>query len=207
MEEHFIQVTKSARYFSSGNPAAKKMLIALHGYGQLAQFFIRKFSGISEDWYVVAPEGMHRFYLNGHSGRVGASWMTREAREKDIEDNLGWMERLIEHLCSKNSYEEIVLLGFSQGAATASRYFYTTGQSIDRLIIWASVFPPDIDKVQLFDRQKTQKRNVFVLGANDAFFDEQQRKDALLFFRELGFETVEFEGNHDVDAKTLEDIL
>ena len=30
---------------------------------------------------------MHRFYLEGSSGRVGASWMTKEAREDDKKEN------------------------------------------------------------------------------------------------------------------------
>lgn len=208
MEEHTIQIKKSARCFSHGDPAAGKLLIVLHGYGQLAQYFIRKFSHLDEqDWYVVAPEGMHRFYLNGYSGRVGASWMTKEAREQDIEDTLHWLEQLTEQLRSAHSYNEIVLLGFSQGAAAAARYFYSTRQPIDRLIVWASVFPPDIDESVLFDKKKQPGNNTFVLGSNDEFFNEAQQQETVQFFEELGFETVKFEGKHDIDAKTLENIL
>lgn len=205
--EHFIRVKKNARYFSEGNPTSGKLLIALHGYGQLAQYFIRKFSGLYDSWYVVAPEGLHRFYTNGSSGRVGASWMTKEAREKDIEDNINWIEQLVEQLTSEHSYREVVLLGFSQGAATAARYFYSGQTKTDRLIIWASVFPPDIDKKQLFSKPGSSENNVFVLGTDDIFFNEHQRQEAISFFRELGFETVSFEGNHDIDVKTLVDIL
>lgn len=204
--EHFIQIQKNARYFTHGSTSAKKLLIAFHGYGQLAEFFIRKFSSLN-DWYVVAPEGLHRFYLNGHSGRVGASWMTKEAREKDIEDNNEWIHQLVTGINSDNKYEETVLLGFSQGAATASRYFYSDQSEIDRLIIWASVFPPDIDKNQLFKNNNRNNKNVFVIGTEDAFFDTRQREEAVEFFRQLDFETVEFEGNHDIDEKTLCDIL
>lgn len=207
MKEHFILVRKNARYFSAGDPGSDKLLIVLHGYGQLAQYFIRKFSHLDESWYVVAPEGMHRFYLNGNSGRVGASWMTKEAREKDIEDNLNLLEQLVEDLTSVHPYKEIVLLGFSQGAATAARYFYSTRQEISRLIVWASVFPPDIDKDQLFGKRAEQGKNVFVLGRQDEFFNGQQQREVLRFFRESGFQTIEFEGNHDIDAKTLLDIL
>jgi predicted esterase len=193
--EHFIHIQRSARYFTQGNSSSKKLLIALHGYGQLAQFFIRKFSSIGDEWYVVAPEGLHRFYLNGHSGRVGASWMTKEVRDKDIEDNNEWLHQLLKKLHFDNNYEETVLLGFSQGAATASRYFYSNQSEIDRLIVWASVFPPDIDK------------NVFVIGTEDPFFTTEQREEVLSFFHQLNFDTVEFEGNHDIDEKTLRNIL
>lgn len=205
--EQFIRVQKTARYFSEGNPDSGKLLIVLHGYGQLPQFFIRKFSAFYNDWHIVAPEGLHRFYTNGNSGRVGASWMTKEARESDIEDNISWIGQLVELLTTDRTYSEIVLLGFSQGAATAARYFYTGDHTINRLIIWASVFPADIDKNQLFSRQSNASENIFVLGTHDLFFSETQQQEAHSFFRELGFKTISFEGNHDIDEKTLEDIL
>lgn len=205
--EEFIRIQKTARYFSEGNPDAGKLLIVLHGYGQLPAFFIRKFSAFYPNWHVVAPEGLHRFYTNGNSGRVGASWMTKESRESDIEDTIDWIGQLVEHLTTARNYTEIVLLGFSQGAATAARYFYTGNHAVNRLIIWASVFPPDIDKSQLFSRQSDTFENTFVLGTQDLFFNEEQQQEAHSFFRELGFKTVSFEGNHDIDEKTLEDIL
>lgn len=206
--EHFIQIQRNARYFAHGNPSAKKLLLVLHGYGQLATFFIRKFSSLNDDWYIVAPEGLHRFYLNGHSGRVGASWMTKEAREKDIEDNNLWLNELVTQIHAGNQYEETVLLGFSQGGATASRYFYSDQSKVERLIIWASVFPPDIDKDKLFelDNQKESK-NVFVVGTKDVFFNTKQRQEVISFFRQLNFDVIEFEGNHDIDEHTLLSIL
>lgn len=205
--EHFIQIQKSARYFSEGNSSSGKLLIVLHGYGQLAKYFIRKFSSVYDHWHVVAPEGLHRFYSNGNAGRVGASWMTKEAREKDIEDNMEWLQTLIHQLTAEQTYEEIVLLGFSQGAATAARYFYSSQTKINRLIVWASVFPPDIDKTHFFLKENRTSKNVFVLGTKDEFFNENQQEEAVSFFRELNFEVVTFPGNHDIDEKTLGDIL
>lgn len=206
--EHILQVTKNARYFSEGNSNGDKLLIVFHGYGQLAYYFIRKFSAVYDNWHVVAPEGLHRFYTNGSSGRVGASWMTKEAREQDIEDNINWITQLVEELTSTHTYKEIVLLGFSQGATTAARYFYSEQKIVDRLIIWASVLPPDINKRQLFQKNnESGKKNIFVLGTTDQFFTTEQQVEALQFFSELGYETVTFEGNHDIDAKTLQNIL
>ena len=36
----------------------------------------------------MAPEGLSRFYLEGFSGKVGATWMTREDRLNDIDNYL-----------------------------------------------------------------------------------------------------------------------
>ncbi len=207
MDEHFFEIKKNVRFSTLGNVKAKRLLIALHGYGQLSKYFIRKFIGLEEDWFVVAPEATHRFYLNGSSGRVGASWMTKELRDVDIAENNLLIESLLNTLLTSETYEEVVLLGFSQGGATASRYFYSNQNKINRLIVWASVFPPDIDKETIFNRSSTHSKNTFVLGANDMFFNENQQVEAFVFFEELGFKTKKFDGNHDIDLKTLQDIL
>lgn len=205
--QHNVKIVKNARYFSNEKPQADKLLIALHGYGQLASYFIKKFSDINDNWYVVAPEGLHRFYKEGYAGRVGASWMTKEDRENDIEDNIEWLNQLIAHLTKENSYSEIVILGFSQGASTATRFFYSGQQTIDRLIIWASVFPPDMDVSKLFMKKELDKKNSFVIGTKDAFFTEQQRLETVSFFEQLNYKTITFEGGHEIDTRTLNNIL
>ena len=80
VHEHSIKVENTAHYVSLGelNRETKEIWIVCHGYGQLAKFFIRKFKILQkESVYIVAPQGFHKFYLKGFSGRVGASWMTK----------------------------------------------------------------------------------------------------------------------------------
>ena len=58
MEQHLTS-TKTFRYFTYGDiDKATKLIFVLHGYGQLAEFFIRKFHFLEEDYLIVAPEGM-----------------------------------------------------------------------------------------------------------------------------------------------------
>jgi hypothetical protein len=81
MTENKLSIEKTIRYFTIGDiEKAKYLLIALHGYGQLSSYFGKKFEDLPNEFFIVIPEGMHRFYLDGTSGRVGASWMTKEAR-------------------------------------------------------------------------------------------------------------------------------
>ena len=96
-EAHHFTVPRTARYWTAGPPPTEALgtLYVLHGYGQLAQFFVRKFQAAADSgWHVVAPEGGHRFYLKGTSGRVGASWMTREDRLSDIDDYVAFLDAL-----------------------------------------------------------------------------------------------------------------
>ena len=70
--ENTLKSVKTFRYETlNEEKSPKKIIYALHGYGQLSKYFIRKFESISDDYLIVAPEGMHRFYKNGNSGRVG----------------------------------------------------------------------------------------------------------------------------------------
>ena len=202
--EQKLSAPKTFRYWISGDlEKANKLLFVLHGYGQLAEFFIRKFKDISEDYIVVAPEGMHRFYLKGTSGRVGASWMTKEDRESDIADNLTWLTQLLVELNKQKSFKKTILLGFSQGGATAARWYYSNKVHFDQLILWASVFPPDLERPQI----NSNSNNYFVIGTEDEFFNELAQNKEIAFFQNMGYQIIQFHGKHDIDKKILSSIL
>ena len=74
-----------------------------------------------EELCIAAPEGLSRFYIRGTDGRVGASWMTRDERLSDIEDHISYLNHWWSSL-GVPSDAEIVVLGFSQGVATAARW-------------------------------------------------------------------------------------
>lgn len=201
---HSFKASKTYRYFSI--PAKRKpksLLVTLHGYGQLAEFFLKKFKDCPEDYTILAPEGPHRFYINGYSGRVGASWMTKEAREDDIKDNINWLNEWISEHLKSNQYEHIILLGFSQGGATAARWYYDGTKLFTHFILWASVFPPDIEK----QKEKTKKNRYFVVGEKDEFLKDDLLDQEIKNYKQLGYHTVLFEGNHDIHVETLNDLL
>ena len=203
--ENTLTCSKTFRYFTFGNPEkAKYILYVLHGYGQLAEFFIRKFQDLGEDYFVVAPEGMHRFYLKGSSGRVGASWMTKEAREQDISDTQNWLNHLKQEINSTYSFQKEIVLGFSQGGATAARW--NTINSIPNQIYWASVFPPDLDSKTIISIENRANKH-FVLGTQDEYFNSEQQLSTLSFYTDLGFNTHTFNGPHTIDTITLKQIL
>jgi predicted esterase len=202
--DHSFSHSKTYRYFTQGDKKkSKRLLIALHGYGQLGKFFLKKFSTCPESFFIVTPEGPHRFYRNGYSGRVGASWMTKEAREDDIKDNINWLNALLLKVKEDASFEEIYLLGFSQGGATAARWFYDQPNRFNQLILWSSVFPPDINTSMLTNGHN----NSYVVGTNDEFINEHQRNEEVSFYEGIGFSTHIYDGNHDIDAITLNKLL
>ncbi|TNF46661.1 MAG: alpha/beta fold hydrolase [Bacteroidetes bacterium] len=200
-----IVVNKTARIFKEGNEGSNIVVLTLHGYGHSAEFFIRKFSSLYDDFLFIAPEGLHRFYLNGTEGRVGASWMTKTDREDDISDNILYLDKIIQHILDTYPSKKIILLGFSQGGATAARWFYSKkNQFVKNLIMWATVFPPDIDENLI---QKEDTDNYFVLGNEDQYYKNEAAEKVRTYYRSFGFKTIDFQGDHDINSETLEGIL
>lgn len=206
--EQKIVITNTARYFTHGNPQAKNLIVALHGYGQLASYFIQKFEFLDpEKYFVIAPEGLHRFYLNGTSGRVGASWMTKENREDDIANYLNYLETLLTEILSKNQYNKKILLGFSQGGATASRLIGSSLQNFDAFLLWAAVFPSDM-AIQSTGKFLTSK-NYLIIGNQDPYYSV----DAIVIEQDklnqtgMKVEVIRFDGKHTIHGETLKNIL
>lgn len=206
--ENKITISKTVRYHTHGNPeTAENIWIVLHGYSQLSEFFIRKFQQLDpEKNFIVAPEGFHRFYRKGTSGRVGASWMTKEARLDDIEDNHNYLNQLSYLLLSKNNFKQRFLLGFSQGGATASRWHNSGNFNANHFILWASVFPDDIS-IEEGKSGMLNSNNYFVVGEDDEYF-QGKMEEVNAFFKNQKFETKikKFEGVHDIHTETLLEI-
>lgn len=212
-EEHKIRVEKTARYFTAGCEAteAEELWIGLHGYGQLPQYFLRKFIPLDNGKRrFVAVEGLHRFYVEGTSGRVGASWMTKEARLDDIADQGRYLDQVLELLQQESSnLKRIGLLGFSQGVSTSCRWMdHRMGKDIDHLICWAGSFPPDIDYAlnkEAFDSVQFDA----VFGDEDEYIPEEKLEELMsqLHAFDIRPELHRYQGGHSVDSNLLKTII
>ncbi len=197
-----------ARYYKLGErtSSTKQIWWVFHGYGQLAQFFIKKFQClIEQEIYVIAPEGLSRFYLDGNSGRVGATWMTRENRLIDIENYIQYLETILK--IEPNSDIQITLFGFSQGAATASRWALSGKIKFDRIILWSGLFPPDMD-FEKGSHLLKGKKVIEVLGKNDSFITPARLEEMKSLNKQLKINPtfIEFEGKHEINEAILKEI-
>jgi predicted esterase len=198
----YLKVEKTARFFASDplDGDYRQLCFCLHGYGQLAEYFIRKFHYPElADTLFIAPEGFHRFYLSKSSGRVGASWMTKEDRLNDIEDYVNYLDQVYASIVETHKSAQVGLLGFSQGAATACRWMAQGKASFDYMANWAGAFPPDLDFAKAHERLEPMRLLVAV-GDADEFISEDQLETHLQFLREKQFkpEVLRFEGKHDI---------
>ncbi|QSE97670.1 alpha/beta hydrolase [Fulvivirga lutea] len=208
MQEHHFNFSYKGRYSQLGelNTKTKHVLFVLHGYGQLSKFFIRKFSCLEDHGFcIIAPEGLSKFYLEGFSGRVGATWMTKENREVDIENYIEYLNQLYTNIKKDISTGvKITLLGFSQGSATVSRWIASGQIEFNQLILWAGIFPPDMD-ITVTREILTSKEIKYVYGLDDPFIKKErlQEMSEISSHLKLNPETITFNGKHDIDTDTL----
>ena len=207
-QEHRISFEYTGRYRVLGTPgeAIEHVWIVCHGHGHLAEFFIKQFNCLDDGCHlIVAPEGLSKYYLKGFTGRVGATWMTKEDRLNDIDNYLVYLEAVYADVIKRlNKNVKVTLFGFSQGAATISRFATQTGVSFDRLVLWAGIFPPDLPPIQSVARLQ-DKPVYWVYGTKDPFLNqgimEEQGKIADQI--KVTPEVLSFEGEHELYDELL----
>lgn len=200
---------RRGRYFLTAAPARQRYLaFVLHGYGQHPRYFLQPFEQIGrEDILFVAPEGLHRFYVNHEKKRVGSSWMTAEDRETDMADYLRLLEQVSETVLSQMERPPVGtgLLGFSQGVATACRWATYRQQRFDHLINWAGAFPPDLDFSEAHRRLQHLPLH-WVLGDADPYLPPERVEEQAALLREnaIRYQEHHYQGAHRLHRPTLQ---
>lgn len=207
-----------------GDPAScRELWFVLHGYRQLAERFIRRFAalpGIGDSRAVVAPEALSRFYIeeevgpHGPETRVGATWMTRADREHEIRDYVEYLDRLADTVLGREvsgpatepgpaGLPRVVILGFSQGAETASRWVVLGRTRPHELVLWGGGLAVDLEA----DAVEGALRDVdvkLVVGSDDAWAASRasetlQTLDSL----HVDVRRMDYEGRHTIAADVL----
>ncbi|HEY6089750.1 MAG TPA: hypothetical protein VD771_08170 [Gemmatimonadaceae bacterium] len=218
-EQRHITVSRSARYAVMGSFEAplSEVWIVCHGHGQLAARFLTRFLPLErDDRLFIAPEALSRYYLNPpaagpHPAKspVGATWMTSEDREREIEDYVRYLDSLRDEIFSLIERDKIRLwvLGFSQGTATVARWVARGKADPDRVVFWAGVLPPELDaeSAALLTRRAPI---TLVLGRQDEFAMPElvAAQEARLIQLGVAYQTILFDGGHEIDPDTLRSV-
>lgn len=203
-QAHSIITQKTARVFTHGTLSDKTKLvwIVTHGYGFLAEFFIKKFEELHpEEHFVIVPEALNRFYLKDMSGRVGASWMTSEDRENEIKDYIQYLDNVYETLILQTD-AKIIGLGFSQGAATIARWATRTHNRLNRIVFWGGNIPNDC----LNDINQLNSMSPYLLvGDADEFITKEIYDKVLKDLDNAGltFSHIFYKGGHAILTEPL----
>jgi predicted esterase len=216
LHEHHLTVERTARYYTiePAEAGPREVWFVLHGYGQLAERFLRPFEGLGDGTRMfVAPEALARFYLHPDPpptgvGHIGASWMTREDRLSEIGDNVAYLDALARHIFRRVERETVLLrvVGFSQGAFAAARWAAQGTTSVDQLVLWGGSLPPELDVRETPNLSRLPV--LIVWGDGDKYYDatkvahdERRLTDAGIACR-----VITFAGGHQLSRELLQRI-
>ena len=212
MHEHHLSVSRTARYFTLGTSSGvAEVWFACHGYGQLASRFLEKLRVLDDGRrYLVAPEGLSRFYLSESptERRVGASWMTRDDRLAEIDDYVRYLDAVYAEVFGSldRARVRVHVLGYSQGASTVSRWVAMGKAKIDRLTLWGGEFPPDLDLTldTVVNRLRAARMSL-VYGRSDEYITPKVVSGILERLRQHGipYEEIPFDGGHELNEAVL----
>lgn len=224
---HALEVPRTARYYTVGDAAtARAVWLVLHGYGQLAGYFVRHFAEHAAGRLVVAPEALSRFYVarergavgggaTGEPARVGATWMTREDRLAEIADYVRYLDRALDAATAGLDLAALPvgLLGFSQGAATAARWLahrHQHGLAVpSRFVVWGGALPHDYDLAGADGDALRATRLTLAAGDADEFATPAlvAEQEARLAAAGVAYAVVRYAGGHRLDGAVLGRVL
>lgn len=215
--ERHLRVQRTARLFFLGEPGprTRELWIACHGYGQLAGPFASALHALrSDERVVVAPEALSRFYLDdpakrhGPDSPIGASWMTREDREREIADYVDYLDAVADAVLAETAKGvRITGLGFSQGAATVCRWAALGKTTLSRVIVWGGTLPHDLptgNGAALFRGAEV----VLVGGRKDRLATPEalERDRTLLAERAIAARVLWHDGGHSLSSSLLREL-
>jgi len=209
-----IRVARTARYETLGSErTAREVWFVLHGYGQLAASFIQAFAVLDDGKrLIVAPEALNRFYLvSVDSGPavdrpVGATWMTREDRQAEIADYVEYLDALAIRVLGGVRHDErgprVIILGFSQGTATATRWVTQGAVRADHLILWGGFVPPETDLTSPALQRSSLR---MVAGSRDQYLSDDRATAERQRLARAGLDCqfVPYDGGHKIKSEPL----
>jgi predicted esterase len=191
--------TTHGRYLVK-SPAPSNIRLALvgfHGYAETAETQLERLLAMpgAEHAVLISVQGLHRFY-RGRMNEVVASWMTRQDRELALEDNLAYVNAVVDAVLTETSRSHpLVFAGFSQGVAMAFRAACGTPHRAAAVIAVGGDIPPELDAPEL------QRVGAVLIGHGDRddWYTTTKLESDVRRLEEAGVrvEVAELTGGHD----------
>lgn len=178
---------------------AQLLLVGFHGYRENATRHLAELERIpgAEAWALLAVDALHAFYA-GSTGEVLRGWMTRELREEAIEDNVGYVRRILDVVRPEVGWTvPLAFLGFSQGASMAWRAVLLSGHGgapPPKVIALAGDIPPELAKHE----GPFPEQVLLAHGDQDEWYNQEKLQADVQLLRAKGIEpkTLTFAGGH-----------
>ncbi|MDT0644286.1 esterase [Zunongwangia sp. F363] len=198
------RATNTYSVLNSFTSRTKNVWVVCHGIGYLSRYFLRHFSHLNaEENFIIAPQAASKYYLNNEYKHVGASWLTRENTEAEIENVLNYLDEVYkaENL---SDAPNLNILGYSQGVSVTTRWVARRKIECTRLIMHSGKVPQELKAGDFsFLRNTTFS---FIYGIKDEYLkhgiiEVEQKRLHKLFPQKL--EILSFDGGHEVNTELI----
>lgn len=199
------QITNTYSVLNRFTEKTKNVWLVCHGIGYLSRYFIRHFNHLDVDEnYIIAPQAQSKYYLKSDYRHVGASWLTRENLEAEIDNVLNYLDEVF---IEENLAEvpNLIVLGYSQGVSVATRYLAQRKINCAQLILHSGKVPAELtakDFAFLKDTKVT-----YLYGTQDEYLKkgiievEEPRLKSLFPYN---FELQTYDGGHEFNTDIIE---
>jgi len=183
------------------------LVIALHGYGQSSRVFIKNFTALrKQNFLVVAPQAINQFYWR--QGKVGFTWLTKFMRDRTLDDTLDYFQQVLHALENQFSFDptRIFLVGFSNGAAMAFRLGTSGLLRPAGIIACCGDLPPDVAQ----RLPGLEKFSVLLTHGKDdktVQIEKSRQAEATLEANALDFDTYYYDGGHEMTTDAIDRMI
>jgi len=197
-----IAATTHGRYLIAAPPSSSPapLLVGFHGYAESAEAQLERMQAIpgSQDWLLASVQALHPFY-RGRSEDVVAGWMTRQDRDLAIEDNVAYVNAVVEALAREwRLSSTLAFAGFSQGVAMAFRAAASSARAVSGVVACGGDVPPELGPAAL-----ARVRAVIAgRGLRDNWYTGEKAAADARRLEDAGvrFTAVEYDGAHEWSA-------
>lgn len=187
----------------------KNVWIVFHGIGYLSKYFLKYFDELNPtENYIIAPQAPSKYYLGNEYKHVGASWLTKENTKTEIENNLNYLNSVLEEEMIP-AHCNVIVFGYSQGVSMAARWVARSKFVCQQLVLYAGGIPHEL-KAMDFQHLGNSTRITIIIGNQDEYLTDEvlakERKKSNDVFKGRAKELI-FDGGHVVKKELLKGLV
>lgn len=187
----------------------KNVWIVFHGIGYLSKYFLKYFDELNPvDNYIIAPQAPSKYYLNSSYKHVGASWLTKENTEAEINNNLNYLDAILK-VETMFSIRNLIIFGYSQGVSMAARWVAQRKIECNHLVLYAGGIPNELNEND-FTHLGNNTQITIIVGNQDEYLTKErlsiEREKTRTIFNGRAKEHI-FNGGHIIKKELINNLI
>jgi len=185
----------------------KNVWFVCHGIDYLSRYFLKYFKDLdAAENYIIAPQASSKHYLGTNYKYVGASWLTKENTQTEIENVMRNFDAIFEaeHI---PKHANLIVLGYSQGVSVALRYVAKRKLQCSHLVMMSGGIP---NELTVKDFKFLNAKAYFVFGNQDEYINNkrlQLEKHKMDILFGSAATVVNFDGKHEVNKDFINNLI